>query len=456
MPSRKRVRQVAQSFGSDAEDGNPEQLEALSKIQKSITALGQSISGISETQKSDREDASTQLHELLGVIRGDLHEVHQKIMDAEEAYQERYEALREDMATKNNMLREEMKYQRLQFESFLRKLPSMIRDEAQPSRFPQFRKLPPEIRNLVWEFAIPRRILVVNDLQKRVDGYEWYEYHFRRRLSPPTVAQVCRESRAVARTTGRLVRIENGKTLWDLYGYDGTLRRMDSARTQWSWFDPSRDSLFLDVSDLTLEFRDALADVLRVARSLTTNMPVISIHNLDQTFFNPKTFPSLRTLDWVEKEHEVAGANNLDLELAVFGIDHTDPISTDIDDIKAHRALLRKLRKNGFRGRATDAMMRLGPDDVGAWPLLLRRLQDKWLGSQMIWSPLIGPEAPMRWNEWPYQQDEMVNGSCAKWTEAAFARMPTFRRVRLVRMSPWERQYGFHWRDPTLALRSEL
>lgn len=455
MPSRKRARESPETSGSESEHDEPDQLEALSKIDKSIASLHRTVSDIAQTQKSDHENATAQVHELLEVIRSEFAEIHQKFSDVEEAAQERYDALQEELAIKNSMLRDEMRYQRVQFRSFLRNLPARLRDDPPPPYFPQFRKLPPEIRNLVWGFTIPRRILVVNDLQKRIDGEEWYEYHFRRRLSPPKTAQVCQESRAVARKTGRLVRIENGKTLWGFYGLGGRFRRMDSAKTQWSWFDPSRDSLLLDISDLTMEFRDALTDVLQITESLTTNMPVISIPTLDQTFFNCKTFPRLRTLEWVEKEHEVAESSNLRLELALFGLDQNDPISVDIDEVKTHRNLLRILRRNGFRGRPAESIMRMTPDDR-PWSTLLQRLEQKWLHSQMIWSPIIGPEAPVNSTEWPCEYDEMVNGPCSEWTKAAFARMPTFRRVRLVRSSHWERQYGFHWRDATLSLLGDI
>ncbi|RYP21211.1 hypothetical protein DL765_002350 [Monosporascus sp. GIB2] len=80
--------------------------------------------------------------------------------------------------------------------------------------FTPFNKLLAEIRMLVWEAALPRRYI----------SFECSPAI----LGPPAIAQVCRESRAIA--------LKNGSPhFFRAYAYYDC----------WTWYDPSRDSVFL-------------------------------------------------------------------------------------------------------------------------------------------------------------------------------------------------------------------
>lgn len=85
--------------------------------------------------------------------------------------------------------------------------------------FPLFTKLPPEIRTLIWEAALPRRSLPIGF--SKGAGYEI--------LGPPTIAQVCGESRAVALRHGSPQPVK--------------LCPMNAYPHLFTWLDPSRDAI---------------------------------------------------------------------------------------------------------------------------------------------------------------------------------------------------------------------
>ncbi|RYP51696.1 hypothetical protein DL768_002997 [Monosporascus sp. mg162] len=79
--------------------------------------------------------------------------------------------------------------------------------------FPYFSKLPPELRQRIWDLAIPRRYVRAVRLSDRGGVLQ----------RPPDVAQVCREARAVATRHGGM-----WKTSYQGY-------------PQWTWFQADRD-----------------------------------------------------------------------------------------------------------------------------------------------------------------------------------------------------------------------
>ncbi|KAK1837447.1 hypothetical protein CCHR01_19931, partial [Colletotrichum chrysophilum] len=96
--------------------------------------------------------------------------------------------------------------------------------EEETSGFPQFRRLPPEIRHRIWELAIPVRAL---RLRRGRGG-------FIPTLRSPAVAETCREGRAVAVAHG------GGMVSVTACGKGEAVRRC------WSWFDGRRDVLELE------------------------------------------------------------------------------------------------------------------------------------------------------------------------------------------------------------------
>ncbi|KAK2031736.1 hypothetical protein LX32DRAFT_257167 [Colletotrichum zoysiae] len=97
--------------------------------------------------------------------------------------------------------------------------------------FPQFRRLPPELRHRIWSLVIPTRVL---RLSRRAG-----KKHATPPMSPPAIAGACREARAVATRSGGIVFLQ----------YDAAAAAADPespARTTRHWFDSCHDVLELD------------------------------------------------------------------------------------------------------------------------------------------------------------------------------------------------------------------
>ncbi|KAK2038250.1 hypothetical protein LZ31DRAFT_131027 [Colletotrichum somersetense] len=95
--------------------------------------------------------------------------------------------------------------------------------------FPQFRRLPPELRHRIWSLVIPTRVL---RLSRRAS-----KKHATPPMSPPAIAGASREARAVATRSGGIVSLQ----------YDVAAADPESpARTTRHWFDSCHDVLELD------------------------------------------------------------------------------------------------------------------------------------------------------------------------------------------------------------------
>ncbi|KAI1769652.1 hypothetical protein GGR53DRAFT_473455 [Hypoxylon sp. FL1150] len=120
---------------------------------------------------------------------------------------------------------------------------------ADETTFPRFPELPTELRFLIWELALPRRVFEIRQETATVNsnGEASIDEHAINRsldhpepiaalLAPPVLLQVCREARKVAMRTGS-------------WKYVGSLsyekNSIDRLRT---WFDPSTDTLCFDNS----------------------------------------------------------------------------------------------------------------------------------------------------------------------------------------------------------------
>lgn len=126
--------------------------------------------------------------------------------------------------------------------------------------FTIFMNLPAELRRMIWQLALPRRVVDLGNFVA-VQGYTYkmgrgYDGSFEnagiqgRRTTKgvdppvPVIAAVCRESRAVTFETGKLFLIKRGSMV-----YGGVL-----AGPQYAWFDPARDVLHLSVRSEVNEF----------------------------------------------------------------------------------------------------------------------------------------------------------------------------------------------------------
>lgn len=107
---------------------------------------------------------------------------------------------------------------------------------SQSSRIFPFRRLPLEVREMIWELAVPSRLLGFEGISE--------EGLVPSALSVPTVAHVCRESRRVVTSqksitslTGRSTHLDDPSQLW----------RLEYTKTAlWTWFTPYKDALLIN------------------------------------------------------------------------------------------------------------------------------------------------------------------------------------------------------------------
>lgn len=138
-----------------------------------------------------------------------------------------------------------------------RLLPSSVEPPAQVG-FPQFAKLPPEIRRMIWDTSIPSRKF------RPFDYREEDTDHTKFSLLPPVAAQVCRESRGVACVSGGMY----------LMYWEPTSRY--TSFEYWTWFDGSHDvlELHLDcVHKIGKRKLKGLKKMLRRAKSILVTIP---------------------------------------------------------------------------------------------------------------------------------------------------------------------------------------
>ncbi|GKT40356.1 uncharacterized protein ColSpa_00537 [Colletotrichum spaethianum] len=93
--------------------------------------------------------------------------------------------------------------------------------------FPQFRRLPPEIRHRIWSLAIPTRVLRPSRRNSKK--------HDVLLTRPPAIAGACREARTIATQSGGIVSL----------AYDAA-NSENPTRTFRHWFDTCHDVLELD------------------------------------------------------------------------------------------------------------------------------------------------------------------------------------------------------------------
>ncbi|KAI0412975.1 hypothetical protein F5X98DRAFT_391314 [Xylaria grammica] len=133
--------------------------------------------------------------------------------------------------------------------------------------FPQFRRLPSELRCMVWEWAAKTgRILELHGLSRNESRIREQpkKLEFRGIRSPPVIARVCRESRNIACRHGRLVWIESPRDI-------GHNRRLDASMQyirDWAWFDSCSDTLYLNAMICSYPYSRYHA-LLEQARHLT-------------------------------------------------------------------------------------------------------------------------------------------------------------------------------------------
>ncbi|KAK9421670.1 hypothetical protein SUNI508_05600 [Seiridium unicorne] len=366
------------------------QIKALSRIQQSIEALSQKVEAIARDQTLQRA-VNADILERLATME---HNAGQRYSDLDE----KADSCLEDLSELHG-----------QFVIFQKHMPSVVFAATSPPEFPLFRRLPLEIRNMIWKRAIPARLLEINEIwEDMAPGIA--EYAFMVPLPPPAIAGVCRDARAVACQTGRLVCIDNRRMVWDPAHAPGY---------QYSWFDPAVDSL-----------------------SIATEAPLVFGRTIRHILQMVSLFPNLQIVNMAEETYYIGWGQNLRLEIAVFGVgNQTDPIFIDVDDATALGNLEQKfVTFEGPEHRFTTCPGHIScvykGEKTTFWPLRLRMIQDKWLRERIAWTPLAGPQQTVNLNLWGSETSELLAGANFRWIQAVAPQRSALRAYTLLQKMP--------------------
>ncbi|KAI0843780.1 hypothetical protein F5Y06DRAFT_255816 [Hypoxylon sp. FL0890] len=306
-------------------------------------------------------------------------------------------------------------------------------------RFPQFMRLPPEIRFMIWDLALPRKIICLQEIDRDTEDHSFSSYHFASTSLPPSVAQVCRDSRHVACHTGRLMPIRNA----NVYPPNLTPGKMPSwCRTQWAWFDPRLDSLYLRPLTDHLRSIDAILELTRCAQQVTLDGGSTNARwsSLFHRLFSPYYFPRLKVVGLVGGLYIVPERSDPVLETRLFRYGRNYPFSIDIDDGPAKSALMKALKTNNSSNdvheleRFLDEVRRVpwsnGSHHRGAeWERYKWYFYDEWLLVQYHWSPLGGGGDARH-----VIKREKRPGLSVDWFHRTIPNYPAIRRVALLRL----------------------
>ncbi|OTB14835.1 hypothetical protein K445DRAFT_318750 [Daldinia sp. EC12] len=330
----------------------------------------------------------------------------------------------------------------------LRDVLRMMRADAQLLRqptdtfgFPQFKRLPPEIRTMIWGLAIPNRILGLKGSRLR-DYDEYYSmYNFDPGLSPPSVAHVCREARSIACRSGRLVSIRNYREC----PYPNLMDEGHVARPEWSWYDPSRDSLRLPVKTLVGSPNTTILEITECTQFVISGVDSNHTHcyRLLAYLSDPYYFPRLKVVDLISDVYQHPQLSDHVLETQLFGLDQQNFFSLDIDDKAAKKALIYRIKKDNTSAEANKLASWLEEDkedywnDLNRttrvrnlkWPHFLDHLKKGWiLAKGQRNSSDDTSHVPKRVKKSSKKRDKLTKDQEALLLQS----LPAFRRVKLI------------------------
>ncbi|KAK6845664.1 hypothetical protein PG995_015774 [Apiospora arundinis] len=291
-----------------------------------------------------------------------------------------------------------------------------------------FMGLPLELRLIIWDLAIPRRATVIREEvwekpTRHIEDWEscyptYATYRFDPPRRPPAVAHVCREAREVCRP-GRMFSADSTKNIPP----HERQRYPVGNRVQFSWFDPDRDALMVDLVVPNESYpRTAYEShcIQAIGELARTTQHVILVdaqymhpqHCFIEALYNPRHFPRLQTVSICTREVEVRSPKILRLLREVCWLDQEEsdnPIIQLTDDYEVANAreideLQRRLKAlaatTGDDGDKVDALCSSlaqlkEPTRPGLFPrprvgddaLLVR---DAFLGQCIMWTPLDG------------------------------------------------------------------
>ncbi|KAI1745640.1 hypothetical protein F4680DRAFT_443113 [Xylaria scruposa] len=273
--------------------------------------------------------------------------------------------------------------------------------------FTCFSKLPAEIRLMIWELAIPARILNIESMPGRLTVHPWY--------SVPPVAHVCYESRQLALRTGSIRAVGTNVEI-DRLGADERFLRQSV-----SWFDSHRDTL-------RIYDKPAIHYIPRSVENIVFCWLSLLADARDGVYINCATLPKLKLVQFEMDWRFVPSKIWHTWEFAQ-GRARVGSILLDIDDEAEVRRFgntlhsprwlrshwfkeIRYLRDEKFRRRRYDE----GKD----WRVAKKQLQEEWTG---------------------HRKADLDSATSHPISESHCLRMPEFRRV--VALVPFpEDRYG--------------
>ncbi|KAH9898919.1 hypothetical protein F4778DRAFT_177033 [Xylariomycetidae sp. FL2044] len=186
------------------------------------------------------------------------------------------------------------------------------------ARFPLFRHLPLELRRMIWELAIPRGTLSLNQIDHP-------------HLRPPAIASVCKEAREVVLGTDK-----TSQRFW--HRKFGNLQ--DRSR---GWFDATRDTLCIPrAGEIHLSPHDMVAYLnqcpLKIAQNIAvwSGSQIVVRPNTVPLCVSPLRMPSARAISFmmailppqIFSEPAVS-------EIRTFGLDREVEVLVDIENVEA-------------------------------------------------------------------------------------------------------------------------
>ncbi|KAI2473326.1 hypothetical protein F4781DRAFT_380015 [Annulohypoxylon bovei var. microspora] len=309
-------------------------------------------------------------------------------------------------------------------------------------QFPQFRRLPAEIRLMIWDLALPRRMVCVRGYRYNDEQIIYAQYRFISKSLPPSVAHVCRESRGVACQSGRLVSIRNIKAL--------PSRSPPSYPTKisWAWFDSSRDSLYLQPNTNRFFGLEAIADLTSRAQHVTLDYGPFRgydthIYRYMDHLFSPFYFPQLKAIDIAGDQLTQSERSDPVLETRLFGYGGDYPLSIAKDDQSTKTALVKRMKTNHSSDdvdriekflaglhRSRFTLDKLHCDDQ-VWSDHIRQWHDRWSMTQYQWDALGGKDEN---KELATVNGKKKPGLTVKWLRMMEHRRPIIRRVIMLHL----------------------
>ncbi|RWA03341.1 hypothetical protein EKO27_g11765 [Xylaria grammica] len=173
--------------------------------------------------------------------------------------------------------------------------------------FPQFRRLPPELRCMVWKRLAIVRILELRGLDRdgSLNRRQCGKFRFIGARSPPVIAHVCRESRNIACRHGRLIWIENSL---------GVVDRLQPSKyiREWTWFDYWSDTLYFNaIVGKPSQVRNAI--ILSQVRHL-----ILKPAKLEKLWFLHTMFPCLTSVQLIVGSLEWPVRQDLEFEASLW------------------------------------------------------------------------------------------------------------------------------------------